>query len=242
MKKTYLILTSATSLFIFLCLCVSFLSWQVNTAHASETGHYLPSLLNIRDLIMPELGFYFNQYFGYYYADVYKDKSGKEVNTIIVQGQTLNVKTDLHIFTIVPNFLWVTEKKIFGADYALAIAPVFGNTSYQASLATETGYQLDINGSQFAIGDLLLQPLWLGWQWEHFDLSAIYSLYAPVGKYNEDAVDNVGLGFWTNQFQVAGAYYPFKNKATAIVLACTYEINGKKGDVDITPGSHLTLN
>jgi hypothetical protein len=42
------------------------------------------------------------------------------------------------------------------------------------------------------------------------------------------------IGFWTNQFQVSGAYY-LNKKATAFVLVGTYEINTEKEGLDLTP-------
>jgi Putative MetA-pathway of phenol degradation len=51
-----------------------------------------------------------------------------------------------------------------------------------------------------------------------------------------------GFGFWTHQFQGAVTWYPMTNKGTAVVIALTYETNGKKEDFDLTPGDNLTLN
>jgi hypothetical protein len=49
------------------------------------------------------------------------------------------------------------------------------------------------------MGDLFVQPLWLGWGGARYDLSLGLGLYAPIGEYDEDADDNIGLGFWTGQ-------------------------------------------
>ena len=43
------------------------------------------------------------------------------------------------------------------------------------------------------------------------------------------------------QFQLAGAYYLLE-RATAIVVAGTYEIHTEQEDTDITPGQRFTLN
>jgi hypothetical protein len=57
-----------------------------------------------------------------------------------------------------------------------------------------------------------------------------------------EALDNIGLGFWTHQLQGAVAWYPWEHRGTALIAALTYEINHSKQDFDITPGSHLALN
>ena len=55
-----------------------------------------------------------------------------------------------------------------------------------------------------------------------------------------EAEGNLGLGFWTHQLRGAAAWYPWENRGTAVVGALTHEMNGKKEDFDITPGSHTT--
>jgi hypothetical protein len=54
--------------------------------------------------------------------------------------------------------------------------------------------------------------------------------------------DNIGLGFWTNQFQGSGYWYPWADKRMAIGGALTYEVHSQKEDFNITPGQDLTLN
>jgi hypothetical protein len=63
-----------------------------------------------------------------------------------------------------------------------------------------------------------------------------------IGPVKTESSDNIGYGFWTNQLQGSGAWYPMDNKGTAVIAALTYEINGKKQGFDLTPGDNLTLN
>lgn len=143
-----------------------------------------------------------------------------------------------------------------GARYAAYIAPGFATSSLSAALNTAIGIGRsgDVD-SCFGAGDAFVSPIWLGWPLEHWDFGLGYGFYAPFGRYNVEtaelpvvgpvtveAEDNLGLGFWTHQFQGAAAWYPWENRGTAVVGALTYEMNGKKEDFDITPGSHLTLN
>jgi hypothetical protein len=82
-----------------------------------------------------------------------------------------------------------------------------------------------------------------------------YGFYAPIGKYvteqyslpvigtyKVEAADNIGLGFWTHQFQGGLAWYPLADDALAIVSAITYEVSGNKKDFDIVPGNNLSVN
>jgi hypothetical protein len=168
---------------------------------------------------------------------------------------TLDVDVDLDIYVLAPTLIWVSEWKILGAKYGTFISPAFANASVGAALATVTGRGIDADTSQFAMGDLFVQPLWLGWTRTHWDIALGYGFYAPVGRYDTDTVtlpggatvtaessDNIGLGFWTHQLQGTATWYPWAHKATAIVAALTYEIHGNKEDFDLTPGQNLTLN
>ena len=116
----------------------------------------------------------------------------------------------------------------------------------------------DVENSSFDVGDMFVQPIWLGWSSEHFDVTAAYGFWAAVGKYDTDTrsllgnpanpsivtedPDNIGYGFWTHQAQTGVAWYPFDNKGTAITAVATYEYHSDKEDFDIQPGQNLTLN
>ena len=139
--------------------------------------------------------------------------------------------------------------------YGALITPSFLNANLDAALSTTTGRGRKASGGTFGVGDLFVQPVWLGKTTPHWDFALAYGFYAPVGTYNTETVtlprigpvttessDNLGYGFWTHQFQGALAWYPMINKATAIVAALTYETNSEKEDFDLTPGDNLTLN
>ena len=114
----------------------------------------------------------------------------------------------------------------------------------------------ELFGANHGVVDLFVQPVWLGWTREHWDFALGYGFYAPVGKYSTEIVDlpiigpitteandNIGLGFWTHQFQGAVSWYPSRMEGgTAAAIALTYEMNGNKKDFDITPGDVLTIN
>ncbi len=211
-------------------------------ARAGELGHYLAGGATIRDFIVPDPGFYYLQYNIFYSTDTYKDRNGNSVDSVTVGGVTLNIDTDVDMFAVAPTFIWVSDWKFLGATYAAIVAPTFGNTSVQAALRTETGFGKKVDESQFALGDLYVRPVWLGWNSEHFALAAVYGVYAPVGKYHNGNVDNVGLGFWSHEFQTSATWFPWEHQGTAVMLTGTYEINSEIDDVNITPGDRLTLD
>jgi hypothetical protein len=208
---------------------------------AGELGHYVLSLFNVRDLVMLAKGVYGALYGLYYTSNDLMDANGDEIRSVIIRGRRISVDVDLHLYSIAPAVLWNTGFKLLGADYGLLAALPFGGPSIQAALALSPELGIEADESSFGLQDLFIQPLWLGWHWPNADLNIGYGFYAPSGKFTQGDPDNLGLGFWTHQFQLAGAYY-FLKRATALVMAMTYEIHTNKQDVDITPGSNFSLN
>jgi hypothetical protein len=154
------------------------------------------------------------------------------------------------------TFIWVPGIKILGADYALAIAPSVGHQRIEIEADLRAGATLSagpitrtatvarrvrIEDEEEGFGDLLFQPLTLGWHGEGYDVTLGYAFYAPTGAYDEGRLANVGLGFWTHQWQGATYCYLDKNKATALMFMTTYEFHSKKYDKDVTPGQNMTI-
>ena len=139
--------------------------------------------------------------------------------------------------------------EFLGAKYGAYVAPTFANASIQNAVYTSRGFGATGSESTFGAGDMFVQPLWLGWTLPHWDFSAGYGFYAPVGKYSTvtagsltvPASDNIGLGFWTQQFQGAAAYYPWTNRATALTVVMTYEYNTPQQGTDVMYGQNLWL-
>lgn len=136
-----------------------FLLSNVGLSCAGELGHYSPGLPQIRDLLVPDPGFYFVQYFAVYNIDTFRNKNGDKVNSINAGPIKLKVDSDVDVFVVAPAFIWVSPWEILGAQYAAQIIPTFGNTSIEASFRTETGFGEDVDESQFGVGDLYVKPV-----------------------------------------------------------------------------------
>ncbi len=246
-----------TSLLAVLALCTP--------AGAGEIGHFVGGLANIRDYVVPsEPGFYGVVYDFFYHTDQVNDRHGDDVSDFSFRLNrlprrprvNLHLDVDVSLYAVAPAFMWVSNWKFLGAKYAAYIAPSFSNTSLGAALTTATGRGVNADTSTFGVGDLYVQPIWLGWGLDHFDFAFGMGFYAPVGKYDTEKVafprigravevestDNIGLGFWTQQTQLAASWYPWVHKATAVAFALTHEINTNKRDFDLVPGQVLTLN
>lgn len=225
-------------------VCISLVLGFSGFSSAAELGHFAPGMMNIRDFIQPDSGNYFLLYNIYYGSDTLKDQNGNRVESIAVGPATVKVDVDVDSYTTAPTYVHITDKKLFGASYGFLLSQPLGNPSFQASLEFENLPDINkkIDESSYGLGDTYIRPLWLGWNFGKMDVGASYGLYIPIGKYDAGAADNVGLGMWTHEFSVNAVYYVDEQKGTALTIAGTYEIHHKKKDVDITPGSHFTVN
>ena len=226
-------------------------------ARAGDAGHYVGGMMDIRDYFVPDPGIYGALYNYFYTSGRYNDQNGDTVRSVVPlanPGGPAKVSVDLNMYVLAPALIWVSPWNILGAKYGAYIAPTFANSSLDAVASTVRDRGGSATQSTFAPGDLFVQPVWLDWSLPHWDLAAGYGFYAPVGKYSTDTVltptgpvnvpasDNIGLGFWTQQFQGAGAWYPWTNRATAVTLVLTYEYNSSQEGTGITYGQNLWLN
>jgi hypothetical protein len=233
-------------------------------ASAAEIGHFNGGFLNIRDYFVPaDPGFYGLVYNYFYTTNRVNDDHGDEISSGVVTvnpgpgpGLTIpvDIDVDLDLYALSPVLLWVSDWNVLGARYAAFVAPLFANASVQAQLSIGQRFGGEADNTSFDVGDMLVQPLWLGWTSKHLDVTAGYGFYAATGKYDTETrfllgnpieiedPDNIGYGFWTHQGQAAVAVYPFDHKGTAVTAVATYEYHGEKEDFDIQPGQNLTLN
>jgi hypothetical protein len=251
--------TQIKNLSLYLILPL-FLLGASSSARAASASHYTPGLMNIRDFFLPAEGWYVLPYNYFYTSDQFNDRDGNALNSITIKpgpgpGVTLKVSPSVDIYAFVPTLIWVAPWKLDGLKFGAYIAPSFANSNIDAEISTLEGRGVNASTSSFGVGDLFVQPIWLGYTMQHWDFSLGYGFYAPTGRYNTSTVtlprigpvtttspDNIGEGFWTHQIQGAAAWYPWADQRMAVMAALTYEINSSKEDIDVTPGQHLTLN
>jgi hypothetical protein len=217
--------------------------------------------MDIRDLFLGAPGWYVAVYNYYYTSNQFNDANGNAVNSVTIKpgpgpGFTINVSPSVDIYTLSPTLTWIAPWKLEGVKFGAYINPSFSNSSLGAQISTLEGRGVNASTSTFGVGDLFVQPIWLGYTMQHWDFSLGYGFYAPTGRYNVSTItfprlgrsitttspDNIGEGFWTHQVQGAAAWYPWADQRMAVTAALTYEINSSKEGIDVTPGQHLTLN
>jgi hypothetical protein len=206
-------------------------------------GHYNPGIANLRDFFQPPPGAYYTQYNYVYLADIFRDRNGNVVDTARVRGRTVAIDTNVNLYAISPMFVWAPDWTILGARYAAYVALSFANPSLQAAIdVVEAGRRFEFDSGSWGLGDTFVQPIWLQWTFPRVDLTAGYGFYAPTGRFELGATDNVGLGFWTHQLQSAVAFHLDEAKTLSLVGVQTWQIPSRFQDQDLTPGARFDLN
>jgi len=218
-----------------------------------QSGHYTPANINARDYSQPPPGLFVLWYNSFVNSDKYVDRNGNEFKSLRLSQihptlPDVAVNLELGAFATIPAVYWASPFKILGgARYMAGVAPSYIRAD--ASVVTERGSVIgdttitrDVSGTVSGWGDLYVAPVGLSWGFEKFDVTAFYGFYAPTGRYAKGGSDNVGLGFWTHQFQAFGYYYPLPEKATALMLGLTTELNGEVEDSKVTPGNRFSLD
>ncbi len=214
--------------FLFLMVpLAAALTLASSPAHAQFLGHNFHGDFGLQSGSQPPPGFNLSIMYLRYSADVLRDKNGNEIRpdvpgTIATNG-------------IAPGIYYVTEKKIFGANYGLMVFPAFTDNKLEVPV-------LSVDQEQsFGLTDLYIQPLNLGWHRERADFIAGFGLYAPTGRYDVAANDNRGLGMWSFEFFGGTTLFFDEAKSWSFATTAFYETHTDKKDTDIRVGDLLTL-
>ena len=70
----------------------------------------------------------------------------------------------------------------------------------------------------------------------------MYGFLAPTGRFDADANDNVGSGYWTHTLSSGQTYYLTENKRLAFSAFEMYEFHTTQDGTDIHPGDIFDLD
>ncbi|HQR36938.1 MAG TPA: transporter [Blastocatellia bacterium] len=218
---------------------------QTNIQVASYSiGHYQPAVFGLRDFFQGPPGFAIYVPTYVYHTSTFKDKNGDKVDTLTIGDRTLDLDVNVDVVSITPIIAYTTKWHPFGANskFGFSIIPAFGSTSVAGQLENVTGKGISASASNFAWGDLGVMPVRVQWDWKKASLATNYLFFAPTGRYELGAPDNVGFGFWSHEFQLAGEYRLNTKHHTSLIGAINFEINGDKEDQDYKVGNTIGLN
>ena len=171
-------------------------------------GVYPPGFNATNSGVLPEPGLTYLNYFTDYSFDQFQTARG---DTIFEHGNAAE-------FADINVFLWVSKKKILGANYALLAGLPFSNSSLSSITLGAIG-----GGGGFA--DSFYQPVTLGWHLKRADITVAYAFFAPTGQFTAGATNNTGTGHWSNAPTAGETFYLTKNKATSFSAYQMYEFH-----------------
>lgn len=210
-----------------------------------QSGAYLPGIIGVRDYSYPEFkGITLVDYNLGINANELTDQNGDPLsldqNFPGLDSPNLEVAASGYINSLMMSYTSEPIKFLGNARYMGWINPSFVTVNVRVKNFSATNSDILIQAGDSGFGDLNIAPLYLSWRLEKFDITAGYLFTVPTGRYEIEADDNIGVGFWSHSFQ-AVAYYYLADKATAFMLSPTYEIHGKIKDSDAKPGSRFAL-
>jgi hypothetical protein len=225
---------------IFTLITILFFTSLTTTAQqvsAYQYGAYQPGLMNVRDLAtVTSPGLILIDYNYWLSSDGFYDQNGDRL--------TLDrLDTQVSGYINVPVIYYASDWKILGGRYSVSLAPMYMSAGARINVHNLTDRQeFVVSPNVGGFGDLIFSPLTLGWSFnDNMDFSFLYMAYAPTGRYEIGADDNIGKGYWTHQFQ-APFYYYLMEKATALFVMPTFETNGQVKGSDVRPGSRFSLD
>ena len=107
-----------THLFVFVSLPIA----------AIAEGHYVPGIYGIRDFSAVPEGWYLQHYNVYYSSDRFKDRDGDSVKSVTAGGVTADVDLDVEVFSIAPNFFYMSDWEVLGAKLGFFTGFSLANT------------------------------------------------------------------------------------------------------------------
>jgi hypothetical protein len=204
---------------VAVCVVLGFAGVLSVPALAGETGHYVNGVEGIKAATLPPPGRYWRLYNVLYSADKLTDAN----------GDALDVGFDVTVYALVNRSIWVTDKKIWGADYALdVIVPL---------IHTDIGIDaLGLDSDEFGVGDITVEPFLLSWHGPRYDAAFGLGLYIPTGDYDVAKPASPGKDFWTGMITAGETYYFDDARTWSASILARYETHSEKGDSNVTPG------
>jgi hypothetical protein len=194
-------------------------------ATAQLNGHNLRGDYGLSAGSQPPPGIWVGLLYPNIDIDTLRDRDGNEIPSDF----------DIDYHAVAPWLWWVSNTKILGGNYSIFVAPVWSNSALEApvlGIDSEAGT---------GFGDLYVQPIVLGWHKERADYLAGLGVYAPVGRYEADGDDNIGLGMWSYEAFGGATFYLNQAKTWNLAAIAFYETHSSKDGSDQKVGDIVTL-
>jgi hypothetical protein len=191
-------------------------------AYAQLNGENLLGDMGVKSASQPHPGVYVGNIYYRYVTDTIKGADGK---TIVLDPTGAGKQT---IQAATPMVIYVTSKKVLGANYGMMAVMPFARGSLEApglGLSEETNV---------GASDAYIMPVQLGWHTNRADAVAGLAFFAPTGRYTAGASDNVGKGMWSYEVSAGTTLYLDDQRSLSIAGTAYWETHSRKdGDLQV---------
>lgn len=201
-----------------ICFAVAIILSVAGTAIAF--GRYTPGVLGLNAGTLPPKGLHYTMYNVFYNADTWKDDNGDSVN----------LGLDLSVYAMANQFLYVSDSKIFGADYGFDVIVPLVNVDIKNAAA-------GIDENNFDIGDLYIEPFVLSWHMPRLDVAFALGFYVPTAETGKPS--SAGSGYWSSMETLGLTYYFDEAKTTTFSVLTRWLQNTENEHTDIIPGANV---
>jgi hypothetical protein len=185
-------------------------------ARAQLNGENLLGDMGVKSGTQPEPGVYVASIYYRYFADSIKGPDGESVTFDPTQAGSQT------IHAAVPLVIYVSSKKLFGANYGMMAVMPFANGALEAP-----GLGLSEKAST-GPSDLYVMPVQLGWRLPKADITTGLAFFAPTGRYAAGASDNLGKGMWSYEVSGGTTLYLDKRRSLSVAATAYWETHSKK--------------
>lgn len=198
----------------------------VSTAAATGNG-YTPGSEGVLAGTVPPQGVHYRQYNVFYDTDTLKDDNGDKINN----GFDLNVFAQAH------RLIYISPKKILGADYGFSVILPVISTDFEVG---PSGNRM--KDSDIGVGDLFLEPLILGWHGPRYDIALGLGFNLPTGDFDSKEVASPGNGCWSSVLTLGGTWFFDSKKSLSASVLTRSVVYGEKDETDLEPGSEFIVD
>jgi hypothetical protein len=192
-------------------------------AFAQLSGENLLGDMGVKSGTQPAPGLYIGSLYYNYRTETIKGPDGK---TVALDPTGAGSQT---IHAAVPLVIYVSPKKILGANFGMMTVIPFANGSIEAP-----GFGLSEKASTGA-SDLYVQPAQLGWHGKRFDAIAGFAFFAPTGRYESGASDNLGKNMWSYETSGGATFYFDRARSLSFATTAYWETHTRKDGSALTP-------
>lgn len=189
-----------------------------------QVGHKALGTLGLQAGSQPPAGLYLVDQFAYYQSSEVVDRNGHAIPI------GLNVDLLASTFGVAASLELPRIATYVNASVGVPVVALTASTQNPRLSVEPRG-----------IGDLVVQPLKLGWRPGPLDFVAGYSFEVPTASFDTEGSTDQGRGQWTHEFSLGGTLRFGPGKSLNLSALTSFDIYGTKLGIDVRRGDTLQV-